>query len=146
MAVTLCRCGSPKRCEKSGCMLCSDVRISTQMTQVRSCYMRRDRSFIDAKSSVACCLQLHRTQPYQISQVHLFIHAVAGIEQAVHWLMQHESDPGIDAPMPGFQPPATAAHAIPQEPADGPMHLRPGGAGVAGILRREEQRAAHADS
>ncbi|KAK9822045.1 hypothetical protein WJX74_002862 [Apatococcus lobatus] len=61
----------------------------------------------------------------------------SGVEDALLWLMDHEDDATLDAPLPGVRPAASPAPAT-----------RPGpraGAGVAGILRREEQLAAAAD-
>lgn len=52
-----------------------------------------------------------------------------GPEQAVHWLSEHEDEPG-----------AASGHAPPQ-----PAGVRMQGVGVAGILRREEQLAARND-
>ena len=62
---------------------------------------------------------------------------MTGVEDALLWLMEHEDDASLDAPLPGAQPAAAAALAS--------RHGPRAGAGVAGILRREEQIAAAAD-
>ena len=63
----------------------------------------------------------------------------AGADQAVHWLLQHEADPQLQDPLPGMQPPP-ALSAAPT------MHFAPSAAGVAGILRREQEMAAQSDA
>ena len=62
--------------------------------------------------------------------------AAAGPEQAVHWLSEHEPDAGSAEV-------AAVATSTPQKPPA--ASLRPQGAGVAGILRREAQLAARND-
>lgn len=61
----------------------------------------------------------------------------AGADQAIAWILEHQSDPGIDVPMEVQQ--------------QSPVQQRPAGsfstatAGIAGILRREERVAAATD-
>ncbi|DBB08546.1 TPA: hypothetical protein ACH3X3_008685 [Trebouxia sp. C0006] len=59
-----------------------------------------------------------------------------GPEQAVHWLSEHEDDTNRDQAVP--------SQIARSSPAPAPA-LRPHGAGVAGILRREAQLAAQND-
>ncbi|KAK9867588.1 hypothetical protein WJX84_011841 [Apatococcus fuscideae] len=61
---------------------------------------------------------------------------MAGVEEAILWLLEHEDSPHLDDPLPG-----AAGRAPPAAPRTGPR----AGVGVAGILRREEQIAAAAD-
>ena len=61
---------------------------------------------------------------------------VAGPEQAVHWLSEHEHHTSRDQAVP--------SQIARSSPGPAPA-LRPHGAGVAGILRREAQLAAHND-
>ena len=62
---------------------------------------------------------------------------LAGVEEAILWLLENEDDASLDAPLPGAPAPPPAPAASRQGPAVG--------VGVAGILRREEQLAAAAD-
>ena len=59
----------------------------------------------------------------------------AGADQAVQWILEHQGDPAIDQPLPALQP-------SPRRLAD---NFSTTTAGIAGILRREEQRAAATD-
>ena len=63
----------------------------------------------------------------------------AGPDQAVHWLLQQEADPQLQDPLPGVQ-------ASPAPSAAPTMHFAPSAAGVAGILRREQEMAAQSDA
>ena len=63
---------------------------------------------------------------------------LTGVESALQWLFSNEHTPGIDQPLPGVQAPGSTAGA-PR------ASFSTATAGIAGILRREEELAARTD-